>query len=813
MNTLDSDHTHRPVVTNGHVPDRRPPRLSALLAVATIVVMLAVACSPTGDDSARGEEIDNAGSQSDHSDEAEDLDPEDIVLTSGLETVAGCDDLLQRLRSEGLERVGPYGFGDGPYGIPIDMVEMTTTEAGMDDDTAAVADEGAGTPVARNDAPAAELEGDGGDTGFSGTNNQEIQVDEADLVKTDGRRLVTVAENRLQVIDVTADPPRLEQTIELPDEYYGGELFLYEDTALLMTSGWTEVPFMSSARTADLSWFPGSPTGRLIEIDLDRGEIVRTFEFEGSYLSAREIDDTIRIALTASASRFEFLFPSNPGAEDQAEEFNRQLIENSTIEQWLPTYRIIEGAASGGLVDDVIEEGPIVECDRVHFPDDFAGFGSLVVLTADLTDGLRLNDSLSVFTDATTVYASTDRLVVATPRWPTFDPTSGQPERDDSYRTAIHSFDITDPDRSDYVASGSVAGHLLNQYSLSEHDGYLRVATTDGSPWGIEEEARSESYVTVLEEQDRELVPVGRVGGLGRGEQIFAVRFLGDRGYVVTFRQIDPLYTLDLSDPTNPTVEGELKIPGFSSYLHPLDEGLLMGVGMDGDESGAIRGAVVSLFDVSDPGDPVQLDKLPLVDMPADRVEFDSYTPVNNDARAFTYWEETAIVPVSWWMYTPEAVQQERNGSEAVMIQVDDRELVEVGRVAHPYVQECEGPEGLIRRSVELDDQGNVIEDSDQSSGSTDDLDTTTGDSSGDAEAGFVDGDPGEEPDTEMAEDDEPTTVAPIRPDEDYCWIHSPEIMRSVVVGDTLYTVSQNGVGVHDFQSGSSHTWIPFERP
>jgi hypothetical protein len=805
MNALDFDPTCRPDTPALPTSERQRLRLPVFLALVTVFTMLVAACSSTTGDGDQSEANGNGGSSSgvgsDDTD-SDDLDSADIVLTSGLETVAGCDDLLQRLREEGSKRVGPYGFGEGWFGMPVDdmAVEMTETDAGEDAG-------GATADMERSAAPAAEVGANGGDGEFSGTNVQEQRVDEADLVKTDGRRLVTVAENQIQVIDVTADPPRLERTIKLPDEFWGGELFLYRDTALLMTSGWTEQPFMSSARTADLSWFPGSPTGRLMEVDLNRGEIVRTFEFEGSYLSAREIDNTIRIALTASASRFEFLFPSNPGAEEQAEQFNRELIENSTIEQWIPTYRIIEGSGSGGLVDDVIEEGLIVECDRVHLPEEFAGFGSLVVLTADLSDGLRLKDSLSVFTDATTVYASTDRMAVATPRWPTIDPASGMPQPEDSYRTALHTFDITDPDRTDYVASGSVDGHLLNQYSLSEYDGYLRVATTDGSPWAFAEGMpESESFVTVLDEQDGRLVEVGKVGGLGRGEQIFAVRFLGDRGYVVTFRQIDPLYTLDLSDPTNPTVEGELKIPGFSNYLHPLDDGLLMGVGMDGDESGVVQGAVVSLFDVSDPANPIQLDKLPLVEAPTDRAEFNSYTPVNSDARAFTYWDETAIVPVSWWKYTFEAEQQERNGSEAVMIQINDRELVEVGRVAHPYLQECEGLDGPIRRYVELDDQGNIVEGSDRtpdSSAEPTDNTTATTARPDDAEAGFVDR---EEP------DDEPAVGAPIRPKEDYCWIHSPEIMRTVVVGDILYTVSYNGVGVHNFESGSTISWIPFDR-
>ncbi len=771
--------------------------LTRIAAVTVTVALAATACSPgsTGDD---GETLP-----------ALDLDSSEILLTSALETVDSCDDLLARLRAEASERVGPYGFGDGGPVIMFDdaVVEESATDEAAE---AAPASDSASFDAAQG-SEAFARDSEGGNDDFSGTNNQESSVDEADLVKTDGRRLVTVSGNQVNVLDVTDDDdPRLVSTIKLPEQFWGGELFLNGDSALLMTSGWTDVPFMpvDAVRTSDLAWYPGMPTGRLMELDLDDGEIVRTFEFEGSYLSAREVEGTIRIALQASANRFAFVFPSNVGAEDSAEEFNRKLVEESTIEQWIPTYRIVDGVDG-----DVVEQGPIVDCDRVYLPGEFAGFGSLVILTTDLDNGLDLTDSVSVFTDGQTVYSSTDRMVVATPRWPEFDPRTGEPEEDLDYRTALHTFDITDLDRTDYVASGSVKGTLLSRYSLSEYDGYLRVATTDGTPWNS---VGSESFVTVLDERDRELVPVGQVGGLGRGERIFAVRFLGDVGYVVTFEQIDPLYVVDLSDPTNPTVEGELKIPGFSTYLHPLDDGLLLAVGVDGDDDGVTGGSVASLFDVSDPNDPRLLDKLPLTSVVTDETDNvfgHTYSPVDGDPRAFTYWDDTAIIPVGWWLSRQtDGEWLEINGTEAVMVSVDNDRLVEVDRVSHPMRRECEGekrsvtyvePEDLdailAGRSIEGSVSGGLDPDAEDESTNEDPDDTA----SGDAEASFVD-DPEEEPVV-----DAPVSIAP-GPGQ-YCWTYSPEIVRSVVVGDTLYTVAQNGVGVHDFDSGSRLDWIPFE--
>ena len=132
---------------------------------------------------------------------------------------------------------------------------------------------------------------------------------------------------------------------------------------------------------------------------------------------------------------------------------------------------------------------------------------------------------------------------------------------------------------------------------------------------------------------------IGSVGGLGKTEQIRAVRFLGDTGYVVTFRQTDPLYVIDLTDPANPVLDGELKIPGYSAYLHPVGDGLLLGVGQDATDSGQTLGTQLSLFDVSDPTNPQQIDTLAI----------GGSSEVEWDHKAFLYWPEdgTIVLPVS----------------------------------------------------------------------------------------------------------------------------------------------------------------------
>jgi hypothetical protein len=258
----------------------------------------------------------------------------------------------------------------------------------------------------------------------------------------------------------------------------------------------------------------------------------------------------------------------------------------------------------------------LVRCRAVRRPSTFSGLELVTVLTIDLERGLPAVDSDAVMARADTVYASHRSLFVATHRWT------------NAVTTEIHRFDASEPRRTAYGSIGSVRGSLLSQWALSEHEGHLRVASTDDG----------ESHVTVLRERDRRLVEVGRVGGLGHGERIFGVRFIGDVGYVVTFRQTDPLYTVALDDPEHPRVLGELKMLGYSAYLHPVGDGLLLGVGQDATEEGGRLGTQLSLFDVSDPRAPKRLHQRTLAR--------GSGTVVEWDHRAFLYWRGLAVLPV-----------------------------------------------------------------------------------------------------------------------------------------------------------------------
>ena len=214
----------------------------------------------------------------------------------------------------------------------------------------------------------------------------------------------------------------------------------------------------------------------------------------------------------------------------------------------------------------------------------------------------------------------------------------------------IDKFDVSDPDTTTYLSSGEVPGYLLNQFSLSENGGFLRVASTSRPIWwGPVLPTTSQSYVTVLQPQGGVLAPVGQVSGLGQGEQIYSVRFVGNTGYVVTFHQVDPLYTIDLSTPTAPKVVGELELQGYSAYLHPLTDGLLLGIGQDvSTTTNEPTGAQLELFDVADPASPKLLAKTSLGTGSSSQATYDHH--------AFLYWPATNLVVLPVQVYSYQVV-------------------------------------------------------------------------------------------------------------------------------------------------------------
>ena len=596
-----------------------------------------------------------------------------------------CNDLLDWIRGEALERVGPWGLDGtgGPWMWAMDDVAMAVEES---------ADSG-GAP--RNTPTAAPGGSDGED--FSTTNVQEVGVDEPDIVKTDGKRIVAVSDQRVYVIDVTGDAPVLLDSISV-DNVWVSEIVMSGDRILVLgNSDYYSLPGGGAREISPGPW--GSPLTVITEINMSDPtdlEIDRELFLDGSYLSARMVGDTVRIVLRAFPTGLEFEYPTSSGlrAERDAEKANRAIIENSTIDNWVPYY-VLEDHR-GGV--STTTEGNLLACNQTFHPEEFSGFGMLTVLTVDLSEGIDPDKATGVMADGETVYASSDSLYVATTRWidwQLLEDEDAFEEETEGYTTAIHKFDISDPNETVYKATGEVPGHLLSQWSMSEHNGNLRVATTDAGSWWGWRTDESESFVTILEDNNGKLEQTGQVGGLGLGEQIYAVRMMGDTGYVVTFRQVDPLYVIDLSDPTNPTIEGELKILGYSAYLHPIEDGLLIGVGQDATEEGRVLGTQIAVFDVSDPANPQRLHRMTLED---------GSSEVEYDHRAFLHWPATGltVVPIQRWSWDESKGEDFFAG--AVGIKASRDGIEKINTVTHMEDSIEYEWDAQIRRSVVIGD-------------------------------------------------------------------------------------------------------------
>jgi uncharacterized secreted protein with C-terminal beta-propeller domain len=534
------------------------------------------------------------------------------LAASGLVAFDDCAELAEWYRSAALDEVTAYGLGGG-HGLDRRGVIAFASAAGVEEEAAAPSD--------------------GLANGATGTNLQEAGVDEPDVAKTDGTLTYVVGGRGLVVTDVSGAEPVEVGRLELPRRLRTAELLLVGDRVVLFAE---VLQYWGGHDT--FGTFPGSG-GRTLVAVVDASDpaamrIDSERDVEGSLVAAREHEGTVRVVIR-SQPQLDFVTPysrwdlprwdrrdTDRPSQREALLENRRIIREAAAQDFLPQQRV-DGGAREQLLD----------CSDVTHPETSSGLGTLSVLTLDPAATASL-ESTAVSAVGDQVYASTDRLYVATSvggGWFWEDDTSR------TSRTEVHAFDVTGSDTA-YVASGEVPGYAPDRWSFSEHEGRLRVATTEQKLF-----RDVESTVTVLEETGNRLVAVGSVSGMGPGEQIQSVRWFGDLAIVVTFEQTDPLYTVDLSEPTAPEVLGELKIPGFSAYLHPLGDDLLLGVGQDATNTGRTTGSQASSFDLSDLREPTRISALDL--------GRHTYSSVEDDSRTFTYLPEQrlALIPVSTW--------------------------------------------------------------------------------------------------------------------------------------------------------------------
>ncbi|NLI70122.1 MAG: hypothetical protein GX364_04580 [Firmicutes bacterium] len=443
-----------------------------------------------------------------------------------------------------------------------------------------------------------EEDGDGSAEGVpdhASTNLQVQGVDEADILKTDGRYIYHVNGQRIVVAD--AYPPaemKVLDMIDFEEDFRPLELYLDERYLVVMGMAFDDIPAGGGdpepMPEAEIEIYPppsryrSMVTVKVFDIGDKAGiKEVREIGVEGNYVSSRKIDEALYFVVNKDIDVGRIMEDRKGAGQEST-----------------PSYR---DTAEGS--EDLVDIG----YDEISYFPEFTTPNYMIVGGINL-DRVEEEVKLQTFLGAgENIYASRENLYVAVTGYE-FKGWGGTGSHTVT-STTLYKFALEGGSVA-YRGKGEVPGRILNQFSMDEHDDYFRLATTTGEGWRADEHT-SKNNLYILDET---LEIVGKVEGIAPGETIYAARFMGDRGYMVTFRTTDPLYVLDLGNPRHPRILGELKIPGYSDYLHPYDENHLLGFGKEAEEVQpgeifaqpfALQGGMkVALFDVSDVSRPVE---------------------------------------------------------------------------------------------------------------------------------------------------------------------------------------------------------------
>jgi inhibitor of cysteine peptidase len=486
---------------------------------------------------------------------------------------------------------------------------------------------------------------------YSTTNVQVVGVDEPDIVKTDGTYLYVVANQTVYIIRAY---PVFEATILAQIRITNvsiSNIFIRGDRLVVFgnTGGYYGYPLLErdmkvSAISQDMWWGGISQTAVNVYDLSERAApaLVKEIRIDGGYFDARLIDEYVYLVAT------EYTYNILYAVDDT----------NYTLN--VPQISIDNETQSISAEDIYYVDVPELSDTMTH----------VISLNLDTNDVVEKSFMLG---SSQTMYVSRNNIFLASlhyPYYPLLYRTGAESSTaDDQETTILHKISI-DTGAVTYIAQGEVPGHILNQFSMDEHNGFFRIATTSGNNWMEGSQTSNNIYIL-----DDTLQQISKIENIAPGESIYAARFLGDRAYLVTFVQVDPLFTIDLSDPYNPRILGELKIPGYSEYLHPYDETHIIGIGKEVDPSigadlvhtpgaiyyTAILGLKIALFDVSDIEHPVEQAKIIIGDRGTD-------SPALYDHKAFLFDREKQllVIPVSLYEITQDVKDRyvESQGTE-----------------------------------------------------------------------------------------------------------------------------------------------------
>ncbi|GEN10737.1 Beta propeller domain-containing protein [Myxococcus fulvus] len=647
------------------------------------------------------------------------VENEPVAQEARLDAFEGCEALEQHIEDTATKRMRasvesmrPRGlqwwFGDGaapPTGVP-----MPSEDNG-----------GAGAPRGPDD--------------YTGTNNQVAGVHEADFVQNDGNHIFVLSGSKLYV-NRSWPADQLTRVSSLAIEGQPREMLYDKERQRLVIASqvyeerpgrpsvWGDSPMMGAPLPDCAGLRCGYMQGGTLKVtvvdvsNLASPQVKQQVFLPGGYLTARRVDSAVRLVMTD-----EFRWPSDVrfypeysrelenrdkmnAALDALIVKNEKLIRDQTLADWVePGRRVAADGTTTALP---------FSCSDFFHANAPTGLGFVTVLSLDLdtVEGAAPLGRTSVVSAPGVVYASTESLYLSANHW------WWQQVAEQSDHSYIHKFDIREPARATYVGSGSVAGVLVNQFAMDEHEGVLRVATTvttwrtEGNGDGVSTPTTNGpdtvSRLVTFAPKNGRLEELGRSEDLAPTERIFSARFVGKKGYIVTFRQTDPLFTFDLSDPAHPRKVGELKIPGFSTYIHPLGDTHLLTFGEDRDEDGSWRNRALklSLFDVSDLANPREA-------FTHRMGTTGSNSEALHDHKAFNYFAAKGLVAVPFvdWDYS-RADYWSGFTSELRVFRVDTATgFTPVGAVSardmfqrfeHPHWSWYWAPE--VRRSVMADD-------------------------------------------------------------------------------------------------------------
>jgi inhibitor of cysteine peptidase len=494
----------------------------------------------------------------------------DEIIGEGFVTVDSCAELQ--------DHYDYYEYNDYYYYRDDMVFDMVEAEEGV------MAPAEAPAPTSGMDADMSKMStsekgGGGGADEYSTTNVQVEGVDEADIIKNDGKYIYLIKGDSVRIVEAYP-AENLEEIVsfQLGDEdedFYPTEMYVDEDTMVVIGSTSRTVEPLDDA--SDEYFYPYYISrSKVFVVDIsDRAKpsVTRDVEFDGNYNTSRRIGDTLYMVLID-----------------------------------YPHYYYRSPADLMPLMRDskVGEDELVAGCTDVRILPKPQEFNFLITAAIPLNDLDKPVDREIIAGDAGNVFASLNNLYVSATDW-----SGGYYKNYWEQDSALYKFELGDG-TVEFKAKGRVPGTILNQFSMDEHEGNFRVATTENE-YEMGSEITNNLYIF-----DEDLELLGDLENIAPGEKIYSVRFMGDRAYMVTFKRVDPLFVIDVSDPTDPEILGELKIPGYSTYLHPYDENHLLGFGVDVDEDmvneeddfvyyDAVQGMKIGMFDVTDVNHPEEL--------------------------------------------------------------------------------------------------------------------------------------------------------------------------------------------------------------